>query len=186
MPLDEIRQRLKELPADKDIVAYCRGPFCMMSAEAVALLREHGYRAQKIADGIPEWQAAGLNGSAENDWRAERARQLVQRNTLEREAASHRADSAALTVPPSPAPPAVHRRRRPLPLTILTRRLRLSSKRLVQVAPARPASHYSSLKWEGKVSRLLKWLQNWRYLKTRYMRGQIPKARNTTKTLQRL
>jgi rhodanese-related sulfurtransferase len=60
MPLDEIRQRIKELPADKDIVAYCRGPFCMMSAEAVALLQEHGYRAQKIADGTPEWQAAGL------------------------------------------------------------------------------------------------------------------------------
>jgi len=60
MPLDEIRQRLKELPADKDIVAYCRGPFCMMSAEAVTLLKEHGYRAQKIADGTAEWQAAGL------------------------------------------------------------------------------------------------------------------------------
>jgi rhodanese-related sulfurtransferase len=60
MPLDEIRQRIKELPAGKDIVAYCRGPFCMMSAEAVALLKEHGYRAQKIADGTAEWRAAGL------------------------------------------------------------------------------------------------------------------------------
>lgn len=60
MPLGEIRQRLKELPADKEIVAYCRGPFCMMSAEAVALLKQHGYRAQKITDGTPEWLAAGL------------------------------------------------------------------------------------------------------------------------------
>ena len=60
MPLGEIRQRIKELPANKDIVAYCRGPFCMMSAEAVALLKEHGLRAYKIADGTPEWQAAGL------------------------------------------------------------------------------------------------------------------------------
>lgn len=60
MPLEELRQRLKELPADRDIVAYCRGPFCMMSAEAVQLLHEHGFRAQKIADGAPEWQAAGL------------------------------------------------------------------------------------------------------------------------------
>lgn len=60
MPLDEIRRRIKELPADKDIVAYCRGPFCMMSAEAVALLKKHGLRAAKIADGVPEWQAAGL------------------------------------------------------------------------------------------------------------------------------
>ncbi len=60
MPVSELRQRLKELPADKDIVAYCRGPFCMMSAEAVALLKDHGYRARKIADGTPEWLAAGL------------------------------------------------------------------------------------------------------------------------------
>lgn len=60
MPVSELRQRLAELPADKEIVAYCRGPFCMMSAEAVALLKEHGYRARKIADGTPEWLAAGL------------------------------------------------------------------------------------------------------------------------------
>lgn len=60
MPVSELRQRLAELPAGKEIVAYCRGPFCMMSAEAVALLKEHGYRARKIADGTPEWLAAGL------------------------------------------------------------------------------------------------------------------------------
>jgi rhodanese-related sulfurtransferase len=60
MPLTEIRKRLAELPADKEIVAYCRGPFCMLSAEAVQVLREHGYRASKIADGLPEWLAAGL------------------------------------------------------------------------------------------------------------------------------
>jgi rhodanese-related sulfurtransferase len=60
MPLSEIKQRLAELPSDKEIVAYCRGPFCMMSSEAVALLRERGYRAQKISDGLPEWVSAGL------------------------------------------------------------------------------------------------------------------------------
>jgi len=60
MPLAELKHRLAELPADKEIVAYCRGPFCMLSAEAVQLLREHGYRAHKIADGLPEWMAAGL------------------------------------------------------------------------------------------------------------------------------
>jgi rhodanese-related sulfurtransferase len=60
MPLEEIKKRLAELPADKEIVAYCRGPFCMLSAEAVQLLREHGFRAHKIADGLPEWLAAGL------------------------------------------------------------------------------------------------------------------------------
>lgn len=60
MPLEEIKRRLAELPADKEIVAYCRGPFCMLSAEAVQLLREHGYDAHKITDGLPEWLAAGL------------------------------------------------------------------------------------------------------------------------------
>lgn len=60
MPVSELRQRLHELPADREIVAYCRGPFCMMSAEAVAVLQEHGLVARKIADGPAEWQAAGL------------------------------------------------------------------------------------------------------------------------------
>lgn len=60
LPLAELKQRLAELPADKEIVAYCRGPFCMMSTEAVALLQERGYRARKIADGLPEWLAAGM------------------------------------------------------------------------------------------------------------------------------
>lgn len=60
LPLPELKRRLAELPADKEIVAYCRGPFCMMSEEAVTLLKKHGYRAHKIADGLPEWQAAGL------------------------------------------------------------------------------------------------------------------------------
>lgn len=60
MPLPELAQRLAELPRDVEIVAYCRGPFCLMSDEAVKLLREHGYRARKTADGVSEWQAAGL------------------------------------------------------------------------------------------------------------------------------
>jgi rhodanese-related sulfurtransferase len=60
LPLAELKQRLAELPADKEIVAYCRGPFCMMSTEAVALLQERGYQARKIADGLPEWLAAGM------------------------------------------------------------------------------------------------------------------------------
>lgn len=60
MPLAELKRRLDELPKDKEIVAYCRGPFCLMSAEAVALLTERGYRAHKIVDGVAEWAAAGL------------------------------------------------------------------------------------------------------------------------------
>ncbi|MEW5887807.1 MAG: metalloregulator ArsR/SmtB family transcription factor [Pseudomonadota bacterium] len=60
MPLAELRERLRELPKDKPIVAYCRGPFCRMSNEAVALLKKHGYRASKLADGVAEWRTGGL------------------------------------------------------------------------------------------------------------------------------
>ena len=60
MPLVELEKRLSELPADKEIVAYCRGPFCLLSDEAVALLSARGYRIRKISDGVSEWQAAGF------------------------------------------------------------------------------------------------------------------------------
>lgn len=60
LPLEELERRLAELPVDRAIVAYCRGPFCLMSDEAVALLAAKGYRVQKIRDGVSEWQAAGL------------------------------------------------------------------------------------------------------------------------------
>jgi rhodanese-related sulfurtransferase/DNA-binding transcriptional ArsR family regulator len=60
MPLSELAHRLAELPRDAQIVAYCRGPFCVMSDEAVALLGKRGFRARKTLDGVSEWQAAGL------------------------------------------------------------------------------------------------------------------------------
>lgn len=60
IPLPELALRLAELPRDVEIVAYCRGPFCLMSDEAVTLLRERGYRARKSLDGISEWLADGL------------------------------------------------------------------------------------------------------------------------------
>jgi rhodanese-related sulfurtransferase/DNA-binding transcriptional ArsR family regulator len=60
MPLAELTHRLAELPRDVEIVAYCRGPFCLMSDEAVKLLQSHGFRARKTFDGVTEWQAAGL------------------------------------------------------------------------------------------------------------------------------
>ena len=60
LPLSELAQRLTELSRDIEIVAYCRGPFCLMSDEAVKLLLAHGYRARKTLDGVSEWQAAGL------------------------------------------------------------------------------------------------------------------------------
>ena len=60
LPLAELAKRLTELPRGAEIVAYCRGPFCLMSDEAVTLLKKKGYRASKTMDGISEWLAAGL------------------------------------------------------------------------------------------------------------------------------
>jgi rhodanese-related sulfurtransferase len=60
LPLAELRARLAELPKGKPIVAYCRGPFCLMSDEAVKLLSKRGFRVSKLADGVSEWLAAGL------------------------------------------------------------------------------------------------------------------------------
>lgn len=60
MPLAELEQRINELPQGVDIVAYCRGPFCVMSDAAVKLLLARGYSAKKTTDGISEWQAAGF------------------------------------------------------------------------------------------------------------------------------
>jgi rhodanese-related sulfurtransferase/DNA-binding transcriptional ArsR family regulator len=60
IPLPELRRRLRELPRDREIVAYCRGPFCAFAHEAVALLTDAGLTARRLEDGLPEWAAAGL------------------------------------------------------------------------------------------------------------------------------
>lgn len=60
LPLNELRSRIKELPRNKPVVAYCRGPFCLWGKEAVALLRGQGIEAMRLQDGVPEWRAAGL------------------------------------------------------------------------------------------------------------------------------
>lgn len=60
MPVPELRRRLKELPRDKPIVAYCRGPFCLMAGEAVDLLRRKGFEARRLEDGVAEWRYRGL------------------------------------------------------------------------------------------------------------------------------
>ena len=60
VPVSELRRRLAELPRDREIVAYCRGPYCAFAHEAVAVLREEGFSAWRLEDGLPEWQAAGL------------------------------------------------------------------------------------------------------------------------------
>jgi rhodanese-related sulfurtransferase/DNA-binding transcriptional ArsR family regulator len=60
IPLDELADRLAELPDDGQIVAYCRGAYCVLSHEAVRLLRAHGREAVRLADGMLEWRLAGL------------------------------------------------------------------------------------------------------------------------------
>lgn len=55
MPLDELESRLAELPKDRPVVAYCRGPFCLMSADAVRLLRDRGIDALQMREGVVEW-----------------------------------------------------------------------------------------------------------------------------------
>jgi rhodanese-related sulfurtransferase/DNA-binding transcriptional ArsR family regulator len=61
IPVAELKKRLHELPRDKEIVAYCRGPFCLMARDAVALLRQKGFRAGRLEDGVAEWRSAGLS-----------------------------------------------------------------------------------------------------------------------------
>jgi ArsR family transcriptional regulator len=60
IPLSKLEHRLGELPADREIIAYCRGPYCVLSFEAVAALRPRGYLVRRLQDGYPEWKAAGL------------------------------------------------------------------------------------------------------------------------------
>ena len=60
IPLDKLKTRLKELPRDREIVAYCRGPWCVLSFEAVAQLRDVGIEARRLENGLPEWRQAGL------------------------------------------------------------------------------------------------------------------------------
>ena len=60
IPVNELEKRLAELPKRKEVVAYCRGPYCLMSYDAVALLRRKGLKARRLEDGLPEWRHAGL------------------------------------------------------------------------------------------------------------------------------
>jgi rhodanese-related sulfurtransferase len=60
VPVTELRRHLRALPPDADVVAYCRGPYCVYADEAVRELACHGFRARRLADGYPEWKRAGL------------------------------------------------------------------------------------------------------------------------------
>lgn len=58
--IGDLKKRLADLDPKKEIVAYCRGPYCVLSYEAVAVLRAHGFKVRRLEDGLPEWRAAGL------------------------------------------------------------------------------------------------------------------------------
>jgi len=60
VPLSRLGRRLKELPKATEVVAYCRGPYCVLAPEALMLLRRKGFRARRLEDGFPEWRLAGL------------------------------------------------------------------------------------------------------------------------------
>jgi len=64
VPVPELKKRLAELPRNREIVAYCRGPYCVMALEAVELLRKHGFKAHRMEQGVIDWRARG--------WRVER------------------------------------------------------------------------------------------------------------------
>jgi rhodanese-related sulfurtransferase len=59
MPLDDLKKHLATLPKDRDVVAYCRGPYCVMSVDAVALLKKHGFTAHRMEMGVSDWKARG-------------------------------------------------------------------------------------------------------------------------------
>ena len=60
IPVAELRRRLREIPKGREVIAYCRGRYCVYSLEAVTLLRKHGYRARRADQGLPDWKSAGF------------------------------------------------------------------------------------------------------------------------------
>ena len=60
IPTGELERRLGELPTDREVVAYCRGRYCVLALQAVDVLRSHGFRARRMDEGLPEWRARGL------------------------------------------------------------------------------------------------------------------------------
>lgn len=60
IPVPEIKRRLRELPKRREVIAYCRGPYCVFALEAVTLLRKNGFRARRSEEGLPAWRDAGL------------------------------------------------------------------------------------------------------------------------------
>ncbi|TSA17278.1 MAG: ArsR family transcriptional regulator [Betaproteobacteria bacterium] len=60
IPVEELSKRMKNFPKGREVIAYCRGTYCLLSVDAVALLRKKGYKARRLEEGFPEWKASGL------------------------------------------------------------------------------------------------------------------------------
>ena len=65
IPVAQLKRRLAEVPKRREVVAYCRGPYCVYAVEAVGILRKHGYRARRAEEGLPDWRAHGLPVAAD-------------------------------------------------------------------------------------------------------------------------
>ncbi|HUF65501.1 MAG TPA: metalloregulator ArsR/SmtB family transcription factor [Gemmatimonadaceae bacterium] len=83
IPVGELERRLSELPPEKEIVAYCRGPYCVLAPRALEILRSRGFRARRLEEGMPDWRARGLDVAAGTRARTDRRTGRV-RETLHR------------------------------------------------------------------------------------------------------
>jgi rhodanese-related sulfurtransferase/DNA-binding transcriptional ArsR family regulator len=70
IPLEDLERRIQELPREREVIAYCRGPYCVFSDEAVALLQANGFRANRLALGLSDWRSAGLPVEATKESRS--------------------------------------------------------------------------------------------------------------------
>jgi rhodanese-related sulfurtransferase len=82
VPVEKLKRELAELPRDVEVVAYCRGPYCVYSDEAVRLLHQNGFRARRLTEGFPEWRAAGYPVEGEN---GPRRRNAPEKSEVRRE-----------------------------------------------------------------------------------------------------
>lgn len=60
LPIGELTERLAEIPKDREVIAYCRGPYCVMALDAIGVLRKNGFRAARLDEGVPDWCARGF------------------------------------------------------------------------------------------------------------------------------
>jgi rhodanese-related sulfurtransferase len=73
IPVGELKARFKELPKDRDVVAYCRGPYCVFAMEAAELLRKKGYKAHRMKEGVLDWRSRGWRVDAETNTKRPRS-----------------------------------------------------------------------------------------------------------------